>query len=105
MDKWNNKNTDNLIKAILSLKTQNEAKMFLRDILTEDEIIEFGLRLQVAQMLFDKISYSKITQITGLSSTTIARVAKWLNTGMDGYKTILNRMHQHKPSSTKRGLR
>lgn len=78
---------------------------FPRDLLTEGEINEFGKRLQVAQMLVEKVSYSQIEKETGLSSTTVARVSKWLNDGMGGYKSILPKMeHHHLSSEMKKGL-
>lgn len=101
---WNNKENKQLIKAILSLKTSDEAKRFLRDLMTEKEIIEFSKRLQTAEMLTSKTPYSVIEQKTGLSSTTVARVSKWLNGKEGGYKTIINRLHHHNSIQTGRGL-
>ena len=93
MEKWENKNTDLLIQALLFCKNKTTMRAFLRDLLTEKELIEFGNRLKVAEMLSQKISYSKIEKTTGMSSTTIARISKWLNKGMKGYKTILPHLH------------
>ncbi len=104
MTKWDNPTTKDLLKAILALKNINEAKKFFRDLLTEQEIIEFGKRWQTARMLNKKITYSVIEKQTGLSSTTIARVSKWLNKGMGGYKSILQRLHHHNSSSLGKGL-
>jgi len=101
---WNNKENKQLIKAILSLKTSDEAKQFLRDLMTEKEIIEFSKRLQTAEMLTAKTPYSVIEQKTGLSSTTVARVSKWLNGKEGGYKTIISRLHHHNSIQTGRGL-
>lgn len=93
--KWDNAKTRNLMEAIIALQTAAEARRFFRDLLTEEELIEFGKRWEAAQLLDKKISYSKIIQKTGLSSTTIARVSKWLNTGMGGYTLMLNRLSHH----------
>lgn len=101
---WNNKENKQLIKAILSLKTSDEAKRFLRDLMTEKEIVEFTKRLQTAEMLTAKVPYSVIEQKTGLSSTTVARVSKWLNGKEGGYKTIISRLHHHNSIQTGRGL-
>ncbi len=81
-----------LYKAILALKTEDECKRFLRDLLTEAEIKEFANRWKVAQMLDKKIPYEEIVKETGMSSTTIARVSKWLTDGMGGYKLALRRL-------------
>ncbi|MFA6445987.1 MAG: YerC/YecD family TrpR-related protein [Candidatus Paceibacterota bacterium] len=93
-----------LIEAILALKNPKEAKSFLRDLMTEGEIEEFSKRLLTAKMLTDKISYIEIEKKTGLSSTTIARVSKWLSGKGGGYKTILNKIHHHNSIQTGRGL-
>lgn len=87
--------TKDLFKSIISLRNTNEAKRFLRDLLTEQELIEFGNRWRAAQMLNAKVSYVEIVKETGLSSTTIARISKWLNKGMGGYKLMLKRNHRH----------
>ena len=101
---WNNKENKQLIRAILSLKTSDEAKRFLRDLMTEKEIVEFTKRLQTAEMLTAKVPYSVIEQKTGLSSTTVARVSKWLNGKEGGYKTVISRLHHHNSIQTGRGL-
>lgn len=94
----------NLIKAVLALRDKTEAKKFLRDLLTEQEIIEFSNRWQAAQMLNKRIPYSEIEAKTGMSSTTIARISKWLNKGMGGYRLMLERIASHHHRSLKKGL-
>src|SRR3989338_8180904 len=106
-DKWDNQNTEELLKAILALKTIDEAKRCLRDLLTEAEILEFSRRWQAAKMLEKGVPYTQIVGKTGLSSTTVARVSQWLNSGLGGYKLVLKRLgllraqagHHHNHSS------
>jgi len=95
---------NNLVSALLLLKNGPEAKKFLRDLLTEEEIIEFGKRWQAARMLQRQIPYTQIIKATGLSSTTVARVAKWLKRGAGGYRLVLSRLasHHSNPSFEKR---
>lgn len=92
MDYLSSKDAKALYKAILTLKTENECKKFLRDLLTEGEIKEFTNRWKVARMLDEKVPYEKIEKETGMSSTTIARVNKWLINGKGGYKLMLKRL-------------
>ena len=101
---WNLDENKQLVKAILFLETPDEAKRFLRDLMTEKEIKEFSKRLKSAEMLMEKIPYSIIEKETGLSSTTIARVSKWLNGKGKGYQTIINRLHHHNSSQAWREL-
>jgi TrpR-related protein YerC/YecD len=93
--KKDDKNIKELISVVVMLKDFGEAKKFLRDLLTESELIEFGNRWKVARMLSEKIPYTKIEKETGLSSTTVARVSDWLNNGKNGYKLVLNRLNNH----------
>lgn len=86
---WNNDKTNELIHALLGLKTPAAMKSFLRDLLTEDEIIEFGKRWEAARMLAVGVPYNEISKAVGLSSRTVARVAQWLNKGEGGYKLAL----------------
>lgn len=94
---WQLPENKRLIESILALKNENEAESFLRDLMTEGEIEEFAKRLKAAEMLSLSIPYSTIEKETGLSSTTIARVSKWLNSGQGGYKKIIERVHHHDP--------
>ncbi len=94
---WNKKENKDLMEAFLAIGNKDEAKRFLRDLMTEGEIQEFAKRLKAAKMLTDKTPYLIIEKETGLSSTTVARVAKWLNGQGGGYKKILNKIH-HTPS-------
>lgn len=91
-EKWDNSTTEDLLKAVLALKDLKEAKRFFRDLLTETELVEFANRWKAAQMLSNNVPYSTISEKTGLSSTTIARISKWLNDGKGGYKLMLARL-------------
>ncbi|MDP1892084.1 MAG: YerC/YecD family TrpR-related protein, partial [Gemmatimonadaceae bacterium] len=106
MKNWDNKTTEDLFRSILKLENVKETKRFFRDLLTEEENIEFGKRWQAARMLNENISYKKIVKKTGLSSRTVARISKWLNQGMGGYKLMLKKLnHHHNLSPSGKGLR
>lgn len=80
------------LSGSLSLcKSAKEFEMFLRDLLTDSEIKELSNRWKVAQMLSKKTPYLEIEKETGMSSTTIARINKWLQKGAGGYKMMLER--------------
>lgn len=93
--KWNTQKTDALCEAIQTLRSKEETKKFLRDLMTEEEIVECGLRWEAAQLLDQKVSYAQIQKKTGLSSTTVARISRWLQQGAGGYRLVLDRMNHH----------
>ncbi|EKE11614.1 MAG: TrpR like protein, YerC/YecD [uncultured bacterium] len=102
METWKNRKTEDLIEILLRLKTKQEMRNFLRDLLTEKEILELGNRWKAVQMLDAKKLYIEIIRETGLSSTTIARISQWLKNGLGGYRLALGRIskNHHKTSSS-----
>lgn len=78
-----------LQKAFLQLTSKSDVFSFLRDLLTEDEIVELSLRFDIAQRLYRGQHYTDIALETWASSTTIARVAKFLKGDFGGYKKVL----------------
>jgi TrpR-related protein YerC/YecD len=91
MKRSRQRDRDDLYTAILELGSLQEARKFFRDLLTEYEISEFAERWKAARMLADGRSYAEIAEETGLSSRTIARVARWLKRGKGGYTMALKR--------------
>ncbi len=96
--RWGNEKTDDLMKAILLIKNTEEASKFFRDLLTEAELIDIADRWFVARALSEGVPYSKIQEQTAMSSTTIARISKWLTQGLGGYRLLIDRI-QHHPTS------
>lgn len=91
--KWQNKDTTELFKAILKLKTVEECEVFFRDLLTLAEIREIATRFKVARMLdsTDK-TYVEVAKEAKTTTATVTRVAHWLKAGAGGYRLILNRL-------------
>ena len=89
-----NKELQNIFYEITTVlsKLDDKTKVFefLRDLLSKKEIIEFSNRFKVAQMLENKISYKTIEEKTWVSSTTIARISKFLNWENRGYKNAIS---------------
>jgi TrpR-related protein YerC/YecD len=88
---WEDRELENLVEVVVSLDTTEEARAFLRDLMTEAELKEFARRWKAARMLYRKVPYTTIEKETGLSSATIARVSKWLQEGEGGYRSVLER--------------
>lgn len=85
---------DNLLEAFSTLKTKTELAHFLRDLMTLKELNDISQRWQIVLMLNKKIPYLEIAKQVGVSTTTVTRVALWLNHGQNGYKTALSRLEK-----------
>ena len=80
---------DCLYLALAKLEQPEDVAALLTDMCTIREIEEMSQRLEVARLLSIKEPYTAITEKTGASATTIARVAKSLNYGAGGYLKVL----------------
>ncbi|HHV15731.1 MAG TPA: DNA-binding transcriptional regulator [Gelria sp.] len=89
---WQDDNTDLLVKALLTLKNEDDAYRLLEDLCTISEIKAMAQRIQVAYQLSQDITYNTIVQNTGASTATISRVKRCLNYGADGYKRVLKKI-------------
>ena len=89
-----NENTDELFKAILTLKNIDECYAFFDDLCTVPEIKAMAQRYAVAKMLNDGEIYNKIVDKTGASTATISRVNKCLTYGEGGYKKVIDRIKE-----------
>ncbi len=90
-DTINTDHENDLYAAVLALRSPDEAKSFFNDLCTPAELEGLIDRWRVAQMLVQKVPYRKISDETKVSTATIVRVARFLNNGNDGYKTIMQR--------------
>lgn len=90
----NSGSNKNLYEAIACLKDSKECENFLLDLCTPAEIEAMADRWEVANLLLQEIPYRSIAEQTGVSSTTVTRVARFLFNGNEGYKTILKRMER-----------
>ena len=101
------KKTDNLFKAILSLRSIKEAEKFFRDLCTAEELRAIAERWEIVRLLNQGLTYRKIAQQLDTSTTTVGRVADWYSNGEGGYQLIFNRLnmtHCHNSSSTGKEL-
>jgi len=93
------KNTDSLFEAMLCLDGVKEAEKFFRDLCTIDEIRAMSERWRIVKLLDRDIPYRKISETIGASTTTVSRVASWLNDGKGGYRLVLDKIAVHHNSS------
>jgi TrpR-related protein YerC/YecD len=82
----------NLCVALATLKTPEEVRAFLRDLCTPAEIQAMADRWAVVEPLERALPYREIHRLTGVSVTTIGRVARFLNAGHGGYATAARRV-------------
>lgn len=84
--------TDMLVRALMSVRTEDECYALLSDLCTIQEIQELAQRVEVARRLRERETYAGIAAATGVSTATISRVNRALQYGSGGYEAALKRM-------------
>jgi TrpR-related protein YerC/YecD len=82
----------NLVEAVLTLKSVEECRAFLRDLCTPAELQAMADRWAVVECLQRAMPYREIHGQTGVSVTTIGRVARYLAQGNGGYALAAQRI-------------
>ncbi|HTV50353.1 MAG TPA: YerC/YecD family TrpR-related protein [Steroidobacteraceae bacterium] len=82
----------NLCAAIATLRSIDEARAFFRDLCTPAEVQAMADRWAVVEWLQRGTPYREIHRLTGVSVTTIGRVARYLAAGHGGYRLAAERI-------------
>ena len=85
---------DALAKAFLALENEEDCYRLFEDLFTIREVQDLAQRLEVAQLLSEKATYTDIVEKTGVSTTTIGRVNRALNYGAGGYQLVLKKLRK-----------
>lgn len=89
-----------LCRALVALTDVEECRNFLRDLCTPAELQALVDRWQVVEYLENGVTYRRINELTGVSVTTVGRVARFLADGYGGYRAALERIApKNTPSS------
>ena len=82
----------NLIVALMTMKTPEECRAFLKDLCTPAELQAMADRWAVVECLQQDLPYREIHRLTGVSLTTIGRVARYMADGAGGYALAVERL-------------
>lgn len=88
---WDERFLNELFQDLTNLKDAKEIQSFFNDLCTPAELRSMADRWRVAQRLEEGDSYRTINEQTGVSTTTITRVARSMTYGSKGYQTLLDK--------------
>jgi uncharacterized protein YerC len=90
---WDQPQPAQLLRALIETAPTAAFPVFLRDVLTEKEIIEIAARFEAARLLSNGGSYKTIQEQTKLSTRTIARISLWLSKDSGVYRAALDSLN------------
>lgn len=80
-----------LYTAFSRCTSAGEFEAFLLDLCTPAERAAMAERWAVVNRLHAGLSYRRVSKLTGASTATVTRVARWLHAGAGGYQRVLAR--------------
>lgn len=84
-----------LFRAVALIHSAEEAKRFFQDLCTPTELQAMADRWQVVAAVKAGKPYRQIYEETGVSVTTVGRVARCLSQGEGGYNLIYGRQEKN----------
>ena len=81
-----------LIEAVLAMRSPDELRAFLEDLCTPAELEAIADRWRVVPLLVQGVAYREIHDRTGVSVTTVGRIARCLDLGAGGYRLAAERV-------------
>jgi uncharacterized protein YerC len=76
-----------------------EARMFMKELLTETEQTVMAKRLAIALMLLKGFSYNQIDRFLKVSPPTVFKVKEWLKYKGEAFKNLLERLMESETAS------
>ncbi len=85
-----------------SLKDRNEVRLFIKSLLTADEIATLMRRIEIAVLLSGNYKYKEIIKMLGVGNEKISNVHKCLLQDDSGYKIIVKRLIENRKQRLRR---
>ena len=86
-----------LVAVLSSLRDAADVDAFLEDLCSPAEIEALADRWSVVPLLVEGMPYRRINEVTGVSVTTVGRIARCLDGTAGGYRTALEH-HPGRPA-------
>lgn len=83
-----------LAQALAAVDNPDQMSDFLTDLCTPSELEALADRWSVVPLLAAGVSYRQVHEQTGVSVTTVGRVARCLEHGAGGYRAVLDLVGQ-----------
>src|SRR5512133_3387005 len=83
---------DRLVDALQAMRSARELRAFLEDLCTPAELEAIADRWRVVPLLLEGLAYREIHERTGVSVTTVGRIARCLDLGAGGYRIAADRV-------------
>lgn len=75
-----------LVDSFYKVKTKKSLALFIEDLFTEEETLDFAQRVKIANYILQEKTYEEIEKLIPVSSSTISKIGQVIKFGKGGLK-------------------
>jgi TrpR-related protein YerC/YecD len=77
-----------LVDSFYKARTKKDLALFVQDLLTDEEILDFAQRVKIANYILADKTYEEIEKLMPVSSSTISKIGQVIKFGKGGFKLL-----------------
>lgn len=75
-----------LVDSFYNVRTKKDLTLFIEDLFTEEETLDFAQRIKIANYILQDKTYEEIEKLIPVSSSTISKIGQVIKFGKGGFK-------------------
>ena len=85
-----------LVDSFYKVKTKNNLALFIQDLFTDEETLDFAQRVKIANYILQDKTYEEIEKLIPVSSSTISKIGQVIKFGKGGFKLVQTKTKKSK---------
>jgi TrpR-related protein YerC/YecD len=85
-----------LVDSFYKVKTKKNLALFIQDLFTDEETLDFAQRVKIANYILADKTYEEIEKLIPVSSSTISKIGQVIKFGKGGFKLIATKAKKNK---------
>src|SRR3990167_8684904 len=85
-----------LVDSFHKVKTKKNLALFIQDLFTDEETLDFAQRVKIASYILQDKTYEEIEKLIPVSSSTISKIGQVIKFGKGGFKLIQTKTKKNK---------
>jgi len=77
-----------LVDSFYKVKTKKNLALFIQDLFTDEETLDFAQRVKIANYILADKTYEEIEKLIPVSSSTISKIGQVIKFGKGGFKLV-----------------
>lgn len=85
-----------LVDSFYKVKTKKNLALFIQDLFTDEETLDFAQRIKIANYILKDKTYEEIEKLIPVSSSTISKIGQVIKFGKGGLRLVQTKTKKSK---------